>query len=122
MGQVDTEHSVKLIVDEWGAWHKTDPSIDPSYLFAYFPTLRDALVSGLTLDTFNRHADKVAMANAAQMINNIHSSFIASGDKFVVTPIAQVFEMYAAHQGATSVRTEISSPRLKGDAAKGLSA
>ena len=29
------DHSVKLVVDEWGAWHETDPSIDPSYLFAY---------------------------------------------------------------------------------------
>src|SRR6185437_10034261 len=32
MGEVDKERRVKLVVDEWGAWHKTDPSIDPSYL------------------------------------------------------------------------------------------
>ena len=79
MGEVDTERRVKLVVDEWGAWHKTDPSIDPRYLFAYYPTLRDALVSGITLDIFNRHADKVTMASAAQLINNIHTSFIAVG-------------------------------------------
>ncbi len=29
MGEVDTERQVKLVVDEWGAWHETDPSIDP---------------------------------------------------------------------------------------------
>jgi alpha-N-arabinofuranosidase len=105
MGETDHLHTVKLVVDEWGAWHETDPSIHPGYLWAYWPTLRDALVSGITLDIFNRHADKVAMANAAQMINNIHSSFIAVGDKFATTPIYEVFDMYAAHQGGTSVRT-----------------
>ena len=121
MGEADPRHQVKLIVDEWGAWHRT-ADVAPNFLFGYFPSMRDALVSGLTLDTFNRHADKVAMANAAQLINNIHSSFLASGDKFVATPIAHVFEMYSAHQGGTAVRTELSSPRLKSDAAKGLPA
>ena len=121
MSEVDTRHQIKLIVDEWGAWHRT-ADIAPNFLFGYFPSMRDALVSGLTLDIFNRHADKVAMANAAQLINNIHSSFLATGDKFVTTPIAHVFELYAAHQGGTAVRTEISSPRLKDEAAKGLPA
>lgn len=112
MGESDPQHSVKLIVDEWGAWHETDPTIHPGYLWAYWPTLRDALVSGLTLDIFNRHADKVAMANAAQLINNIHSSFLAVEDKFATTPIYQVFEMYAAHQGATSVRAIFNTSEL----------
>jgi alpha-N-arabinofuranosidase len=120
MGEVDKERRVKLVVDEWGAWHKTDPSIDPSYLFAYFPTLRDALVSGITLDIFNRNADKIAMANAAQLINNIHTSFLAVGEKFTVTPIFHVFDMYAAHQGGTSVRTIVSAPRLGQSSADGL--
>jgi alpha-N-arabinofuranosidase len=109
MGEVDAEHAVKLIVDEWGAWHHTDPTIDPRYLYAYFPTLRDALVSGITLDTFNRHADKVAMANAAQLVNNIHASFLAVGEKFTVTPIYHVFRMYAAHQGGTALRCVFST-------------
>jgi len=119
MGEIDTEHHVKLIVDEWGAWHKT-ADIAPGYLFGYFPTLRDALVSGLTLDIFNRHADKVTMANAAQLVNNIHTSFIAHEDKFTVTPVFHVFEMYAAHQGGMSLRTEFLTPRLKPPSARGL--
>ena len=120
MGEVDSEHSVKLVVDEWGAWHKTDPSIAPGYLWAYWPSLRDGLVSGLTLDIFNRHADKVAMANAAQLVNNIHTSFLAAGDKFAVTPVYHVFRMYAAHQGGTSVRSVFSAPSLGDSSAKGL--
>jgi alpha-N-arabinofuranosidase len=122
MGEVDTERRVKLVVDEWGAWHHTDPAIDPTYLWAYFPTLRDALVSGITLDTFNRHADKIAMANAAQLINNIHTSFLAVEDRFTVTPVYHVFAMYAAHQGGSSVRTLISAPTPGGAWPPGLPA
>lgn len=122
MGEIDREHHVKLIVDEWGAWHDTDPSIDPSYLWAYFPTLRDALVSGITLDIFNRHAEKVAMANAAQLINDIHASFLAVGDRFVTTPIYEVFKMYAAHQGGTSVRALFGAPSVGQASAKDLAA
>jgi alpha-N-arabinofuranosidase len=122
MGEIDTEHAIRLVVDEWGAWHHTDPNIDPRYLFAYYPTLRDALVSGITLDIFNRHAGKVAMANAAQLVNNIHTSFLALGNKFTVTPIYHVFRMYAAHQGATSVRAVFSADSMRQDTAKGLRA
>jgi alpha-L-arabinofuranosidase len=120
MGGYDADRRVKLVVDEWGAWHHTDPTIAPNYLWAYYPTLRDALVSSITLDTFNRHADKVVMANAAQLINNIHTSMLAAEDKFTVTPVYHVFDMYAAHQGNTSVRAVLSAPNLADSAAKGL--
>jgi alpha-N-arabinofuranosidase len=103
---------VKLIVDEWGAWHERAADMPETYLWAYPGTLRDALVAGLNLDTFNRHADKVAMANVAQLINTIHSLFLAHEDKFIVTPNFHVFEMYSAHQGGTSVRTVFSAPRV----------
>ncbi len=113
MGAIDPQHHVKLVVDEWGAWHRTDPSISPTYLWAYYPTLRDALVSGITLDIFNRNPEKVTLGCAAQMINNIHTSFIAVGDKFTVTPVFHVFEMYAPHQGGMGVRLEISADALR---------
>lgn len=112
MGETDSQHRVKLIVDEWGAWHAQDPSLPAGYLFGYPGTLRDALISGLSLDTFNRHADKVVMANVAQLINTIHSLFIAYEDKFIATPNFHVFEMYAAHQGGQSVRTQFSAPTV----------
>ena len=103
---------MKLAVDEWGAWHLQDPSLPAGYLYGYPGTLRDALISAVNLDTFQRHADKVAMANPAQLINTIHSLFIAYEDKFVATPNFDVFEMYAAHSGAQSVRTEFVAPRV----------
>jgi alpha-N-arabinofuranosidase len=112
MGETDPQRRVKLIVDEWGAWHTQDSSLPAGYLFGYPGTLRDALISGLTLDTFNRHADKVVMANVAQLINTIHSLFVAYEDKFVATPNFHVFEMYAAHQTGQSVRTQFSAPTV----------
>src|SRR6266852_1847158 len=112
MAESDPQHRVKLIVDEWGAWHAAAADMPANYLWAYPGSLRDALVAALTLDTFNRHADKIAMANVAQLINTIHSLFIAREDKFIVTPTYHVFEMYAAHQGGTSLRTFFSAPTV----------
>jgi alpha-L-arabinofuranosidase len=110
MGESDRERRVKLVVDEWGAWHKMTTNIDPTHLFGQQSTIRDAVVAGLTLDTFNRHADKVAMANIAQLVNCIQSLFLAHDDKLLLTPTYHVFAMYAAHQGATAVRTLASAP------------
>jgi len=112
MGEIDRDHKIKLIVDEWGAWHNQDPNVPPAYLYDYAGTLRDALISGINLDTFQRNADKVAMANPAQLVNTIHSMFQAQGDKFVVTPNYHVFEMYMPHSGSTAVRTEFASPQV----------
>jgi alpha-N-arabinofuranosidase len=113
MGETDPQRRVKLAVDEWGAWHNTqEPSMPAGYLYAYYSTLRDALISAVNLDTFQRHADKVAMANPAQLINTIHSLFLAYEDKFIVTPNFHVFEMYTPHQGAQSLRTEFIAPRV----------
>ena len=112
MGEIDRQHRVKLIVDEWGAWYKPGTEAHPTHLLGQASTLRDALLSGLTLDTFNRHADKVVMANVAQLINCLHSLFIAHEDKFIVTPTFHVFEMYAAHQGGQALRTNFSAPTV----------
>jgi alpha-N-arabinofuranosidase len=75
--------------------------------------MRDALVAGLTLDTFNRHADKVVMANPAQVVNCLQSLFLAVGDRFVATPSCHVFDLYAAHQGAQAVRAEFAAPPVR---------
>ncbi|MGD8867078.1 MAG: alpha-L-arabinofuranosidase C-terminal domain-containing protein [Gemmatimonadales bacterium] len=112
MGEIDRQHRIKLVVDEWGAWHRMTTNVDPAHLFGQQSTVRDALVAGLTLDTFNRHADKVAMANIAQLVNCIQSLFLADEDEFLLTPTYHVFAMYAAHQGASSVRVVTSAPAV----------
>lgn len=115
MGEQDPEHSVKLVVDEWGPWYKPGSEATPSDQLEQMPTLRDAVFSGMTLDTFNRHPEKVAMANCAQLINCLNSLYLAHEDRFVVTPVGHVFAMYAAHQGGEAVRTIFSAPNVNYD-------
>ena len=110
MAEFDPGHEVKLVIDEWGCWHPKGTEINPRHLLEQQCCLRDALVAALTLDTFNRHADKVDMANVAQLVNCLHSLFLADEDRFVTTPNFHVFEMYKAHHGATAVRIDVKSP------------
>ena len=69
----------------------------------------------MTLDIFNRHPEKVAMANCAQLINNLNCLYLAHEEKFCVTPVGHVFGMYAAHQGGEGVRTIFSAPQISYD-------
>lgn len=112
MGEIDRQHKAKLVVDEWGAWHRAGTEVQPAYLFGQTPTLRDALISGLTLDIFNRHADKLVMCNVAQLVNNLHALFLAVEDRFTATPNYHVFRMYAPHKGATAIRALFAAPGL----------
>ena len=87
----------------------------PEQLLGQQITVRDAVMTGMSLDTFNRHADKVGMAACAQLVNCLNSLFLTRGDKFATTPVFNVFELYAAHQGGTALRTEFSSPEVHYD-------
>lgn len=115
MGEIDRRHRVKLVVDEWGTWHKPGSEVHPSHHLGQQSSIRDALVAGLTLDTFHRHADKVAMANIAQLVNCLQSLFLTDGDKFITTPTYHIFEMYAPHAGAQAVRTQFGAPSVTYD-------
>jgi alpha-N-arabinofuranosidase len=115
MGEFDREHAIKLVVDEWGPWYRPGSEATPDDILEQTPTLRDAVFSGLTLDTFNRHPEKVAMANCAQLINCLNSLYLAHEDKFCVTPVGHVFGMYAAHQGGQALRTMFSAPSVNYD-------
>ena len=115
MGEIDSEHLVKLVVDEWGPWYRPGSEATPGDQLEQIPTLRDAVFSAMTLDTFNRHPEKIAMAACAQLINCLNSLYLAHDDKFCVTPVGHVFEMYAAHQGGQALRTIFSAPTINYD-------
>jgi alpha-N-arabinofuranosidase len=108
----DPQRRVKLAVDEWGAWYKPGTEIVPTHQLGQQNTMRDAVLAGLTLDIFYRHADKVGLAAIAQLVNCLQSLFFADGDRFVVTPTYHVFAMHVDHQGGDSVRTLVSAPRV----------
>ena len=107
MGQFDAEHRTKLVVDEWGNWYPPGEEVAPGFTISQPITLRDGLHTALTFDIFNRHADKIAMANVAQTINCLHSLFLAHEDTFVRTPVYYVFRMYQPHMNGNLVPIEV---------------
>ena len=117
--QYGGQNQARLVVDEWGAWYGKGTEIGPTYQFSQQSTMRDALLSGITLDIFQRHAEKVGMANVAQSINCLHSLMLAKEDKFTVTPTFHVFKMYMPHKGGTAVRAEFSAQGIRNPLANG---
>lgn len=99
MQNYDSEHSVDLIVDEWGTWLKTEEGTNPAFLYQQ-NTIRDAIVAATTLNIFNKHAKHLKMANIAQMVNVLQSMILTKDEKIVLTPTYYVFDMYKFHQDA----------------------
>lgn len=106
MDRTDPQNRVGLIVDEWGAWFNVEPGTNPGFLYQQ-STLRDALVAGITLNVFNRHANRVKMANIAQMVNVLQAMILTDKERMILTPTYHVFEMYRAHHDAKSLPVEL---------------
>jgi alpha-N-arabinofuranosidase len=112
MDRYDPKRRVALYVDEWGTWY--DPPPGPSRGILYQQnTLRDALVAALELNIFERHADRVRMANIAQMVNVLQSMILTRGDRMILTPTYYVFRMYIPFQGATFLPVSIDTPSYR---------
>ena len=99
MDKYDKEHKVGMIVDEWGTWFNVEPGTNPGFLYQQ-NTMRDALVAGINLNIFNKHCDRVKMANIAQLVNVLQSVILTEGAKMLLTPTYHVFKMYSCHQDA----------------------
>lgn len=112
MGEFDPQHRVKIALDEWGSWHRAGTEPFAEALLGQQNTMRDAVLAALSFDIFHRHAEKMGMANIAQLVNCLQSLFFAHEDKFAVTPTYHVFAMYVPHQGAKALRTEIAAPSI----------
>jgi alpha-L-arabinofuranosidase len=112
MAKYDPEHRTRLVIDEWGTWYRGGTELGPQYILSQTITLRDALHAAMTFDIFNRHADKIEMANIAQTINCLPSLFAAVGAKYTRTPAYYTFEMYRPHMGARLVPARIDIPDL----------
>ena len=98
----DPERRIGLVVDEWGTWWDVEPDTNPGFLFQQ-NTMRDALVTSLHFDAFHRHADRLRMANLAQLINVLQAVLLTDGETLIKTPTYHVFEMNRGHQGATAL-------------------
>ncbi len=102
MDKYDPQKKVALVVDEWGGWYAPLPGSNPGFLVQQ-NSLRDAVLAALNLNIFARHADRVRMANIAQMINVLQGMIMTDKEKMVLTPTYYVFKMYVPFQDAAFV-------------------
>jgi alpha-N-arabinofuranosidase len=105
MDGYDPAKRVGLVVDEWGTWYDVEPGTNPGFLFQQ-NTIRDAVVAALNFNTFHRHADRVRMANIAQMVNVLQAMVLTDGPAMVRTPTYYAFDLYTDHQDAYFVEAE----------------
>jgi alpha-N-arabinofuranosidase len=127
MDKYDPEKKILMAVDEWGAWYAQLPGTTPGFL-AQQNSLRDAVLAALNINIFARHADRVKMANIAQMVNVLQAMILTDKEKMVLTPTYHVFKMYVPFQDATFVpvafdagsyvRGDITLPRVDAIAAR----
>ena len=88
------------------------PGREPGFLYQQ-NTLRDAVVAALNLNIFHQHADRVRMANIAQMVNVLQAMILTQGPKMILTPTYHVFHMFRPFQDATFLPTELQTPRYE---------
>lgn len=102
MDKYDKEKKVSLMVDEWGTWYDSQSNVKGDILFQQ-NTLRDAMVAAINLNIFNNHADRVKMANIAQVVNVLQAMILTRDNEIVLTPSYYVFKMFREHQDATLI-------------------
>jgi len=73
--------------------------------------MRDAMIAGTTLNTFNNHCDRVRMANLAQCINVLQAVILTNEEKLVLTPTYHVMEMYNVHQDAALLPLQLTTEK-----------
>lgn len=108
MDKYDPDQSVPLLVDEWGIWTDAEPGSTPGFLYQQ-NSMRDALIAAITFDIFHKHADRVKMANIAQVVNVLQAMILTKGDQMILTPTYHIFNMYKVHQDATHIPALIES-------------
>jgi alpha-N-arabinofuranosidase len=109
MDKYDPDKKLALVVDEWGAWLAPTPGSNPGFLQQQ-NSQRDALLAAVNLNIFMRHADRVRLANIAQMINVLQAMILTDGNKMVLTPTYHVFKMYKPYMDATVLPIELKTP------------
>lgn len=105
MDKYDPKKNIGLIVDEWGSWLDVEPGSNPGFLYQQ-NTIRDAMVAAISLHIFQKHADRVHMANIAQMVNVLQAMILTEGSSMVKTPTYYVFKMLKDHQDAELVQAD----------------
>lgn len=116
LDEVDPEKRLDLYVDEWGTWYDRASDV-PSALYQQ-NTIRDAVSAALFFHIFHDHADRITMANIAQIVNVLQAMILTREDRMLLTPTYHVFEMYKIHQGGRRIPLKLNSPAYTCESAK----
>ncbi len=108
MDQYDPGKRVALFIDEWGIWTDVEPGTNPGFLYQQ-NSMRDALIAAATLNIFNKHCDRVRMANIAQTVNVLQAMILTQGDRMLLTPTYHVFHMFKGHKNALMLPFHLST-------------
>ncbi|MDX9930675.1 MAG: alpha-L-arabinofuranosidase C-terminal domain-containing protein [Bacteroidales bacterium] len=106
MDRYDPRNTKGLVIDEWGNWFQVEPGTNSGFLYQQ-NTLRDAITAAIHLNTFNQHADRVKVANLAQVVNVLQAVVLTKDDKMVLTPTYHVFRMFRVHHDAQLLKTDL---------------
>jgi alpha-N-arabinofuranosidase len=112
MDKYDPQKKVGFAVDEWGTWYDPETGREPGFLYQK-NTLRDAIVAAVNFNIFHHHADRVRLANIAQMINVLQAMILTDGPRMVLTPTYHVFRMFVPFQDAISLPVTLQTPRYQ---------
>jgi alpha-N-arabinofuranosidase len=95
---------IPLAVDEWNVWYRTAGSNtgSPPNLLEEVYDLADALVVGMHLNAFVRHAATVRMANLAQLVNVI-APIVTTPDGLVRQTIYHSFALFSRTVGRVAL-------------------
>lgn len=114
MDKYDPSKKIGIMVDEWGAWLEATPNSTPGFLEQQ-NSQRDAIIAALNLNIFSRHADRVKMANIAQMVNVLQALVVTDNEKMILTPTYHLFKMYVPFQDAKFIPTNYDAGSFKID-------
>lgn len=112
MDRVDPKKRIGMFVDEWGTWYRVEQGAPDSGLYQQ-NSIRDAIVAAQSFHILQEHADRVRMANIAQVVNVLQAMILTEGERMLLTPTYHVFDLYQPHQDATYLPVKFTSPEYK---------
>jgi alpha-N-arabinofuranosidase len=117
---------IHIAVDEWNVWYRTGvpqasvvKSDAPQAVLEEHYNLEDALMTGIQLNAFIRHARAVRMANLAQIVNVI-PPITTRKDGLMLESIFYPFEIYSRECGDTALDVFWSGETFEGGGHAGL--
>lgn len=106
---------VYLAVDEWNVWYRAHGAEALEEVY----NLEDALMTGLQLNAFLRHARWVKMANLAQIVNVI-APILTRPDGLLLQSIYFPFLLYSQHAGQEVLAVHWEGDTFEGGGHAGL--